>query len=332
MLDWMATIIGESGAWKDVLSLARSNGLTLVDPPDVGKQLSEAQRKLQQQLAQVEDNLAEQQTALKQQVAKIKAQCTHDAAVEARQLKSDVALLEARLTPPEGRARRWFAQLWTRLSVWCASALRRSDHQEYVQQLDRKVTQVEQILASFITGEQSQVDAKTAPVRHAISALESIAASSELPGAIAEKAVIKELGRLPNEYVLMNDVRLEYHRYIHFDGEYLKTAQLDHVLIGPAGVYVIETKNWSQEFVANGEYFSPFKQVKRASYLCYRILKEAGCSSHVRSVVACAGAVPPKPPDSHIAVVPITRLLSFVQYGERVVSPRQIDQIRRVLS
>lgn len=328
----MATIIGESGAWKDVLDIADRAGVVLVDPADVGRKLSEARRQLQQQLAQVEDNLAEQQTSLEQQVAKMKAQCTHDAAVEARQLESDIALLETRLISPDGNARRWFAQLWTRLSVWCASALRRSDHQEYVQQLDRKVTQVEQILASFMTGEQSQVDAKTAPFRYAISALESIAASSELPGAIAERAVINELRRLPDEYVLMNDVHLEYDRYIHFDGDYLKTAQLDHVLIGPAGVYVVETKNWSQEFVANGEYFSPFKQVKRASYLCYRILKETGCSCRVRSVVACAGAVPPKPPDSRIAVVPITRLLSFVQYGEWALSAQQRDEIRRVLS
>jgi len=328
----MATIIGESGAWKDVLDIADRAGVVLTDPADVGRKLSEARRQLQQQLAQVEGDLAEQQTALEQQVAKIKAQCTHDAAVEARQLKSDIALLEARVTPPEGRARRWFAQLWTRLSVWYATARRRLQHEVYLQRLTRKVTKVEQELGDFIANRQPEIDRGTAATKQVIGALQGIAASSELPGAIAEKAVIKELGRLPNEYVLINDVRLEYHRYIPFDGEYLKTAQLDHVLIGPAGVYVIETKNWSQEFVANGEYFSPFKQVKRASYLCYRILKEAGCSSHVRSVVACAGAVPPKPPDSHIAVVPITRLLSFVQYGERVVSPRQIDQIRRVLS
>ena len=218
------------------------------------------------------------------------------------------------------------------MSVWYATARRRSQHGAYLEQLTRTVTEAEQALKDFIANRQSEIDRRTAVTKQVVGVLQEIAASSELPGAIAEKAVIKELGRLPNEYDLINDVRLEYHRYIHFDGEYLKTAQLDHVLIGPAGVYVIETKNWSQEFVANGEYFSPFKQVKRASYLCYRILKEAGCSSHVRSVVACAGAVPPKPPDSHIAVVPITRLLSFVQYGERVVSPRQIDQIRRVLS
>src|ERR1035437_10251434 len=122
----MATIVGESGAWKDVLSLARSNGLTLVDSPDVGKQLSEAQRKLQQQLAQVEDDLARQENVLSQHLAETKLQCKHDAATAARQLQLDIALLEAKLTSPEGNPRRWLAQLGARLSVWYATARRRS--------------------------------------------------------------------------------------------------------------------------------------------------------------------------------------------------------------
>lgn len=303
-----------------------------MDPRDVEKQLSDAQRKLRQRLAQVEDDLARQESVLGQHLIETKVQCKHDAVTAAIQLQLDIALLEAGLTSPEGNPRRWLAQLGASLSVRYPTARRRSQHGAYLERLNRKVTEAEQALKAFITNRQPETDRRIADTKQAVSALQEVAASSELPGAIAEKAVIKELGRLPNEYVLMNDVRLEYDRYIHFDSEYLKTAQLDHVLIGPAGVYVIETKNWSQEFVANEEYFSPFKQVKRASYLCYRILKEAGCSSHVRSVVACAGAVPLKPPDSHIAVVPITRLFSYVQYGERVISTAQIDQIRRVLS
>jgi DNA-binding protein H-NS len=328
----MATIIGESGTWKGVLGMARSNGLTLVDPPDVGKQLSEAQRGLQQQLAQVEDDLARKERALDQQVVLTRAQHKHDVTLAIEQLQSDVARIEGRLISPNGTPRRWLAQVCVRLSVRSAAAKRRSQHQAYIRQLAEKVTQAKQELANFTANRQSEIDARTGAARHTIDVLQGIAASSELPGAIAERAVIKELGRLPNEYVLMNDVHLEYHKYIHFDGDYLKTAQLDHVLIGPAGVYVIETKNWSQEFLASGQYFSPFKQVKRASYLCYRILKEAGFSCHVRSVVACEGAMPATSPDSHIPVVPVTRLFSFVQYGERALSAQQMEEIRRVLS
>jgi len=328
----MATIIGESGAWKDVLSIARGNGITLVDPADVGRQLSEAQRRLQQQLALAQEDLARQERVLEQQVVQTRAQHKHDVTLAIEQLQSDIARIEGRLDPPNGTPRRWLAQVCVRLSVRSAAAQRRSRHQAYIRQLAEKVTEAEQALANFTTNKQSEIDHSTGATRHTIDALEGIAACSELPGAITERAVIKELARLPDEYILMNDIRLEYDTYIHFDDAYLKTAQLDHVLIGPAGVYVIETKNWSREFLAGGEYFSPFKQVKRAAYLCYRILNEAGFSCHVRSVVACGGAMPAKSPDSHIPVVPVTRLFSFVQYGERVVSAQQIDQIRRVLS
>lgn len=328
----MAIVIGESGAWKDVLSVTRSKGIVLVDPADVGRQLSEAQKTLTQQLALIQDDLAREERALDQQVVQARSQYKHDVSLVIKELQSDIARIEGRLDSPNGTPRRWFAQVCVRLSVRYAIGQRRSQHQAYIRQLAQKVTQAEQELANFTANRQSEIDARTGAARHTIDVLQGIATSSELPGAIAERAVIKELGRLPNGYVLMNDVHLEYHKYIHFDGDYLKTAQLDHVLIGPAGVYVIETKNWSQEFLASGQYFSPFKQVKRASYLCYRILNEAGFSCHVRSVVACGGAMPAKSPDSHIPVVPVTRLFSFVQYGERALSAQQIDQIWRVLS
>ena len=42
--------------------------------------------------------------------------------------------------------------------------------------------------------------------------------------------------RLPNEWTVINDVVLEYRR-----GEY---TQLDHIVLGPAGIFLIETKAW----------------------------------------------------------------------------------------
>ncbi len=327
----MATVIGESGAWKDVLSLARSCGLTLADPPDVGRQRTQTQHKLQQQLAQVEDDLAKQETALIQPLAETKLQSERGPAEEARQLQLDIASLRARLTSTESKSRSWLAQLWVRLSVWYETAQRRSQQRACIEELARRVTAAERALNELAKNRQLEVNRRIADTKQATEVLQEIADSSELRGAIAERAVIKEPGRLPDEYVLMNDVRLEYDRYIHFDDDHLKTAQLDHVLIGLTGVYVVETKNWSQHFVANGEYFSPFKQVKRASYLCYRIPKEAGCPCRVRSVVTFAGAIPSKPLDCRIAAVPVARLASYVQYGERAIPTGQIDLIRRVL-
>src|SRR5262245_33414941 len=53
-------------------------------------------------------------------------------------------------------------------------------------------------------------------------------------GAAGERSVAELLTRLPDDYVLLNDVVLPGH-----------SGNIDHVLIGPCGVVVMETKRWA---------------------------------------------------------------------------------------
>jgi hypothetical protein len=78
-----------------------------------------------------------------------------------------------------------------------------------------------------------------------------------------EKQVAKLLTRaLNDDYYLLNDLYLR-------DGG----GDIDHIVLGPSGVFVLETKNWSGNIVCNGDEWqragkrnfsgSPSRQVKR---------------------------------------------------------------------
>jgi hypothetical protein len=69
--------------------------------------------------------------------------------------------------------------------------------------------------------------------------------------------VIDRLRTLPSSAVVFNDVRLKATRYIRFNGIALISAQIDHVVLTPAGVFVIETKRWSHRFVESGDFYNP---------------------------------------------------------------------------
>lgn len=82
-------------------------------------------------------------------------------------------------------------------------------------------------------------------------------------GWAGEKQVIKLLSsRLSDDYTLLNDLYLR-------DGG----GDIDHVVLGPGGVFVLETKNWSGNVTCNGDEWqrpgkrsfkgSPSLQVKR---------------------------------------------------------------------
>jgi hypothetical protein len=165
-----------------------------------------------------------------------------------------------------------------------------------------------------------------------IERLDMLRASRELVGARAELEVISRLSRLPGDYTVFNDIRLTTNRYIRFDGAALRSAQIDHLVLSPAGVFVIETKRWSQHFVESGEYHNPFNQIQRAAYLCYKKLRREFGKIHVRSVIACAGKLPSAPENSHVKVLPIAELNGYISWFKQPeLTPERLWKVYRFL-
>ena len=49
--------------------------------------------------------------------------------------------------------------------------------------------------------------------------------------------------------------------------------QIDHEVVGPGGVFVIETKHWGKESISNRELFSPVQQIRRSGHALYILIK-----------------------------------------------------------
>lgn len=106
-----------------------------------------------------------------------------------------------------------------------------------------------------------------------------------LKGAIGEEWVAHELSFLGSEYTVFNGLR--------FGGG---KQNLDHVIVGPAGIFVVETKNWkgSVEF-REGKLFAggkepsrpPLSQVKTATAELVSYLESVGCGSLPAHSVLC---------------------------------------------
>ena len=150
------------------------------------------------------------------------------------------------------------------------------------------------------------IDADIAMVRELLG-------SAELKGAEAELSVIEKLRKLPEYAVVFNDVQLRADRHIYFDGAALQSAQIDHLVLMPAGVFVIETKYWSRRSVESGVFHDPFDQLRRANYLCYDSLRRAFGKTSVRSVIVNFGYLPDAPPNSYVKVVRPDRLVGYLR-------------------
>ena len=74
-------------------------------------------------------------------------------------------------------------------------------------------------------------------------------------GIKGEYIVAKYLNQLPEDYFVFNDVK--------FPGSY---GNLDHIVVGPTGIYVIETKNYKGFFLVKGNelFYKNGNRVKKA--------------------------------------------------------------------
>ena len=69
--------------------------------------------------------------------------------------------------------------------------------------------------------------------------------SSFIYGALGEQKVVKTLEALSDEYFLINDFAVSFSPAIYNrqENDYIKSIQIDHLLVAPSGIFLIETKN-----------------------------------------------------------------------------------------
>jgi hypothetical protein len=98
--------------------------------------------------------------------------------------------------------------------------------------------------------------------------------NSSIYGAIGEQKVVRELENLSDEYILINDFTCNFNPpiYNRQENDHIMSVQIDHILLSPSGVFLIETKNWSQRSLDDVSLRSPVQQIKRTNFALYILL------------------------------------------------------------
>jgi hypothetical protein len=272
----MATVIGNSGAWRKITDELRRRGLDVRQPSDLGPLL----------------------TGLRE---------TYQPSVDRKkaEITQGIASQEKRITGL--RAEKGF---WRLLANWF------------------RIRGYKKNIAQLHLDERRYI----ATLSENIQSLDMLLNSGELAGARAELDVIARLARLSADHTVFNDIRLTADRYIHFNGTPLQSAQIDHLVLSPAGVFVIETKRWSRHFVESGEYHNPFDQIQRSAYLCYDQLRTEFGKIRVRSVIACVGQLPSAPENSHVKILSVPELVGYISWFKQAeLTPDLLLQVCQYL-
>ncbi len=161
-------------------------------------------------------------------------------------------------------------------------------------------------------------------------------------GALGEQQVVKTLETLSDEYFLINDFAVSfspaiYNRQAH---DYIKSVQIDHILIGPPGIFLIETKNWSEQSLENLSLRSPVQQIKRTSFVLFKLLHKGIGNYHlhldkhhwgdkkisIRNLIVLTNRKP-KEEFQYVKILTVNELFGYLNYFKPIFSINETQKI-----
>lgn len=165
-------------------------------------------------------------------------------------------------------------------------------------------------------------------------------------GALGEHKVVKELENLSDENILINDFALTFHPAIYNrqENDYIKSIQIDHLLVTPSGIFLIETKHWSEKSLSSLDLRSPVQQVKRTSFALFKLLTgditnfRVKLNQHhwgdrkipVRNLIVLINSKPNEE-FQYVKVLTLSELLSYVRYFKPMFTSTETQAISNYL-
>jgi hypothetical protein len=158
-----------------------------------------------------------------------------------------------------------------------------------------------------------------------------------IKGAEGERMVFEYLNELPQDYYILNDVTIP--------GFY---GNIDHVVVGPTGIFVIETKNFSGSYTIDGDnwlygsgpnakeaYQNPGEQIKANHSALTNFLSSEGLNSVRTSTHALVAFINPnltirnKP--KHYDVLHPSNICSFILSRKNKIRGSNVEQAVQLL-
>ena len=184
-------------------------------------------------------------------------------------------------------------------------------------------------------------------VQHPLSEIERKKATidglkSFIYGALGEQKVVKTLETLSDEYFLINDFAVSFSPAIYNrqENDYIKSVQIDHILVGPSGIFLIETKNWSEKSLENLSLRSPVDQIKRTSFVLFYLLNNKMSNYYLRlnrhhwgdkkipikNLIVLTNKKPQEE-FQYVKILTINELLGYVNYFKPIFSDTETKRI-----
>ena len=148
-------------------------------------------------------------------------------------------------------------------------------------------------------------------------------------GTKGENKVIDELLKLDDHFHILCGVRIGLPYYVTYNGQKnLKSAQMDIVVVCPKGVFMIEVKNWSNNYAQNYDGLNPYEQTDRAGRVLWIALQDVIKNIRVTNVLlSIQGNLRYNERYRAVFVSSLDRINQFLEKRQDALSEREVKKI-----
>lgn len=148
-------------------------------------------------------------------------------------------------------------------------------------------------------------------------------------GAKGENKVITQLSELNDDYHVFCGLKIRLPHKVRYNGfRNLKSAQMDFVIVSKKGIFVIEVKNWSNDYARNYDGFQPHEQVDRAGRVLWITLQNSSIDTRVTNVLLpIHGNMQYDQNYRMVLVSSLERINGFLENSQDVLSENEVAKI-----
>lgn len=205
--------------------------------------------------------------------------------------------------------------------------------------ISKKIKSDEEFIDKYQTDKQSLIDKRANLKIEKLEYTRKVLKNSRnlISGAIGENLVVKEIKKLSDDYVLINDFKVSFYPSIFYKkhNQRINSIQIDHLLISKAGIFIIETKNWSKSSVNSLSLRSPIEQIERSNFALYVYISEnISLSNHhwgeqkipIRNLIVMINNKP-NASFKYVTIKLLRELNDYIKYFEPVLTDNQFNKI-----
>jgi hypothetical protein len=155
-------------------------------------------------------------------------------------------------------------------------------------------------------------------------------------GTRGENEVIDELSKLDDSYHILCGVDMELDYWVTYNGrKNLKSAQMDLIVVCPKGIFMIEVKNWSNQFANNNSNnnFSPYEQTERAGRVLWISLQKVIKNVRVTNILlSIKGNLPYNESYRSVYVSSLDKINNFLEKRQDEFNKNEVEKIVKSLN